>query len=113
MKRGLVPLALLGATLFCVPMLESCRTTQPAGTQMSDAGITSKIKAKYVADPEINPFNISVSTEEGVVYLTGRVHTQEDRDEAEKLARETEGVRRVVNNVQVGAMKENPPPPDK
>jgi len=70
--------------------------------QVSDAGITSKIKAKFVADPQINPFNISVETEEGVVYLTGRVHTQQIKDEAERLALDTKGVRQVVNHIQVG-----------
>jgi hyperosmotically inducible protein len=69
---------------------------------MSDAGITSKIKAKFVADPEINPFNISVETEEGVVYLTGRVHTEAIKEEAERLALDTNGVRQVVNQIEVG-----------
>lgn len=103
-RKSLSSLALIGAALLCAPALESCRSTQPARTQLSDAGITSKIKTKYVADPEINPFNISVSTEEGVVYLTGRVKTQADKTEAEQLARDTDGVKKVVNNIQVGEM---------
>ena len=82
--------------------LSSCSSTQPMKEQVSDAGITSKIKAKFVADPQINPFNISVETEEGVVYLTGRVHTQQIKDEAERLALDTKGVRQVVNHIQVG-----------
>jgi hyperosmotically inducible protein len=95
-------LALAGIALVAVPMLESCSSTQPVGEQLSDSGITTKIKAKLTADPEINPFNISVETEEGTVYLTGRVHDQAQKDEAEELARNTEGVKRVVNHIEVG-----------
>jgi hypothetical protein len=94
---ALACLALVGA-----PLVESCSTTQPAGEQFLDAGITTKIKAKFTAAADINPFNISVETEEGTVYLTGRVHKQEQKDEAERIARETDGVRRVVNHIEVG-----------
>jgi hyperosmotically inducible protein len=102
MNRILVSTGIACIALCAAPLMSSCSSTQPVGEQMSDAGITSKIKAKYVADPEINPFNISVETEEGVVYLTGRVKTQASKDEAEQLARDTDGVRQVVNNIQVG-----------
>lgn len=98
-------LALLGVACLAfasVSGLESCSSTQPAEEQFSDASITTKIKAKFVADSDINPFNISVETEEGIVYLTGRVQNEGVKDEAERLARETEGVRSVVNHIQVG-----------
>jgi hyperosmotically inducible protein len=38
----------------------------------SDSAITSKIKAKYVADSIVSVFNISVRTYEGKVTLSGR-----------------------------------------
>jgi hyperosmotically inducible periplasmic protein len=102
LNRILLTSSLAAIALCAAPTLQSCSSTQPVGEQMSDAGITSKIKAKYVADGDINPFNISVETEEGIVYLTGRVKTQANKDEAEQLARDTKGVRQVVNNIQVG-----------
>jgi len=37
-----------------------------------------------------------------VVYLTGRVKEEDQRAEAQKLAAETEGVKSVVNHIQVG-----------
>ena len=95
-------LALAGVALLAVPLIESCSSTQPVEEQLDDAGITTKIKAKLTADPEINPFNISVETEEGTVYLTGRVKDQHQKDEAEELARNTDGVKRVVNHIEVG-----------
>ena len=82
--------------------LGACSSTRTAGTQVDDAAITAAVKAKLAADGDINPFNIDVDTNEGVVTLQGRVEKEEARTKAEQLARETDGVRRVVNLVKVG-----------
>lgn len=82
--------------------LGACSSTRTAGTQVDDAAITMAVKAKLAADGDINPFNIDVDTNEGVVTLQGRVAKVEARTKAEQLARETDGVRRVVNLVKVG-----------
>ncbi len=83
-------------------VLGACSSTQTAGTQVDDAAITAAVKAKLAADGDINPFNIDVDTNEGVVTLQGRVEKAEARSKAEELARETDGVRRVINLVKVG-----------
>ncbi len=82
--------------------LGACSSTRTAGTQVDDAAITAAVKAKLAADGDINPFNIDVDTNEGVVTLQGRVAKEEARTKAEALARETDGVRRVINLVKVG-----------
>lgn len=82
--------------------LAGCSSTQTAGTQVDDAVITATVKAKLAADGDINPFNIDVDTNEGVVTLQGRVEKSEARSKAENLARETDGVRRVINLIKVG-----------
>jgi hyperosmotically inducible protein len=82
--------------------LSACSSTRSAGTQIDDAAITAKVKAKLAADGDINPFNIDVDTNEGVVTLQGRVAKEEARTKAEQLARDTEGVKRVINLVKVG-----------
>lgn len=84
--------------------LSACRSTQPAATQFDDNVITTKVKTKLAADPQVNPFNISVTTNEGVVTLTGRVKEARQRTEAEKLARDTEGVKGVNNLIKVGKL---------
>ncbi len=80
----------------------ACSTTQSASTQLSDAAITNNVKAKLVADPEINPFQIDVDTDDGIVRLSGVVHRDDQRTEAEKLARQAKGVRDVINDLTVG-----------
>jgi hyperosmotically inducible protein len=92
----------LAAALCLATVIVSCRTTEPASEQVDDAWITTKIHSKYIADPDVKELDISVTTEEGVVYLTGRVSRLDQRTEAERLAAETEGVRSVVNHIQVG-----------
>lgn len=91
------------ALLAALP-LAACNSTQPAGAQVKDSAITAKIKTKLAADPEINPFNISVETNEGTVYLMGRVRDEYQKKEAEELARKTDGVMKVVNHIEVGEM---------
>lgn len=68
---------------------------------IGDAAITSKIKTKLAADPELNPFNIDVDTSNGRVTLSGRVRSEAAKAEAEKLARDTKGVVSVTNEIKV------------
>ena len=75
---------------------------QTLGEKVDDASVTARVKAKIAASSQLNPFNIQVNTVDGVVSLTGRVNDQAEKDEAERLARETEGVRRVRNLLEVG-----------
>jgi osmotically-inducible protein OsmY len=97
----------LRASLVCCAVmvllaLGACSSTRSTGTQVDDAKITAEVKAKLAADGDINPFNIDVDTNEGVVTLQGRVEKEEARTKAEQLARETSGVKRVINLVKVG-----------
>ena len=68
---------------------------------LDDAAITAKVKARLTADPDVNPLHVDVDTIEGRVTLNGIVATRAQRDEAEKLARGTEGVVEVVNLLRV------------
>jgi len=79
-----------------------CASTQSAETQIDDATIGTAVKAKITADPELNPFEIDVDVDEGMVRLSGVVESASDRTEAERLARNTDGVRGVRNDLTVG-----------
>ncbi len=70
-----------------------------------DAAITARVKAKLTAAPEINPFQIDVDTVDAHVTLNGKVPTEHVKEEAEHLARTTEGVAGVTNLIQVGPRK--------
>jgi osmotically-inducible protein OsmY len=64
-------------------------------SRSSDAWITSKIKAKFTAEKNLDPFYVKVVTEHGVVYLMGMVHRAE-ADKAALVASTSAGVQRVV-----------------
>ncbi len=65
------------------------------GARSNDAFITSKVKARFLDSGTINPIQIKVVTEAGVVYLLGLV-TEAEAAAAVELARTTGGVRKVV-----------------
>jgi osmotically-inducible protein OsmY len=90
---------------------EAARATGAAATQaardaapvVADAGITAAVKTRLLADPDVAGLRIDVDTKDKVVTLSGNVATAAQIAEAERIARETTGVARVVNNLKVGA----------
>jgi hyperosmotically inducible periplasmic protein len=67
----------------------------------ADTNITAKIKTKLLADPEVGGLAINVDTVNGKVTLTGTAKTKAQKNEAGKLAKNTEGVTDVVNDIVV------------
>lgn len=76
-------------------------TTEKATAAMSDAEITSAVKTKLLADNLVGGFNIHVETDKGVVKLTGQVASAAEKAQAIKLARQTHGVKNVVNRLTI------------
>jgi hyperosmotically inducible protein len=76
-------------------------TGRSTGTNIDDAGITASVKSKLVADKAANLTRVDVDTNNGTVYLNGTVESPEQRSRAEQLAWQANGVRSVVNNLQV------------
>jgi hypothetical protein len=66
---------------------------------LDEGSLTAKIKAKMALDDLVTARNINVTTEGTTVTLTGSVNSQQERDRAVALARETEGVTRVIDNL--------------
>jgi len=97
------PIRILAPTIGALLVTIGCSSTQSAGREIDDATITTKVEAKMTEDPNVSAFNVDADTNNGVVRLSGTVKTQEARAEAEKLARNTEGVKRVINDIKVSA----------
>lgn len=66
-----------------------------AGTAMSDAMITTKVKAKLAADDMVKAMDIDVDTESAEVSLSGTVASDTVRDRAVELAESVDGVASV------------------
>jgi osmotically-inducible protein OsmY len=69
---------------------------------LTDAAITSAVKTKMLADTTVAGLKIDVDTNAGVVTLNGMASTRAEADRAVALARGTDGVKRVVNNLKIG-----------
>lgn len=64
-------------------------------TRMSDAWLTTKVKAKLIASGDVDATQIKVVTENGTVYLMG-VLPPEQAEAAVDIASNTDGVASVV-----------------
>jgi osmotically-inducible protein OsmY len=69
---------------------------------MSNASLTTKIKAKMALDDTIKAAAIDVDTNGSIVTLSGTVRSEAERTRALQLARETDGVTQVVDRLSVG-----------
>src|SRR6266704_4036684 len=73
------------------------------GQSLDDAWIHTKIVAKLIGDTQTPERKINVDVVEGAVTLRGNVDTAEAKAEAERVAKETEGVKKVTNQLKVVA----------
>jgi hyperosmotically inducible periplasmic protein len=80
--------AVYAATEAAAPPSES----SAAGAYVNDSAITAKVKAALISSKLTG---ISVTTQLGVVSLSGSVASDEVRQQATKIASSTEGVRGV------------------
>ena len=95
--------ALLGAVV-ALTLVAGSPFLADAGTA-EDAMITTKVKTKLTADRVKNLVSVHVDTKDGVVHLKGTVPTEAAKSEAEKLAKETDGVVSVTNDISVSPPK--------
>ena len=73
------------------------------GNSLDDAWIHTKIKAKLLDNPDTPSRKINIDVIDQVVTLHGKVETIAAKDEAERTARQTQGVKRVNNLLKIQA----------
>ena len=75
----------------------------------TDTGISTAVKSKFAADNDVKAYQIDVDTKNKVVTLSGNVETATAKARAVEIARMTDGVASVVDNLQVtGAVASQP-----
>ncbi len=72
---------------------------EKAGEYLDDSAITAKIKAEILSDPLLKVSQISVTTTNGVVRLSGTVDSQQSIDRAMEIARSVKDVKSVENSL--------------
>ncbi len=71
------------------------------GDVIDDASITAAVKSKLIWSKHTEGMDTKVLTKSGKVQLTGTVASEQAKQQAEKLAKNTEGVRAVDNQLKV------------
>ena len=71
------------------------------GETINDGKLTAKIKSKMALDDHVKARDIDVDTSDSVATLTGVVASKDERRRAVQLARDTEGITRVVDKLEV------------
>jgi len=72
-----------------------------AGNMVGDAGITTAVKTKMLADTTVSGLKIDVDTKDGVVILIGNVASAAEKRRALEIARETNGVKSVRDELKI------------
>jgi len=70
-------------------------------TRFNDATTTATVKSKLLWNRNTEGLDINVTTRDGVVTLEGRTDSEASSELAERLARNTDGVRQVDNKLSV------------
>jgi osmotically-inducible protein OsmY len=72
------------------------------GEVITDGWITTRVHSRFVGEDSLKDSDINVDTSNHVVTLKGTVMSAAGRARAAAIAKDTEGVRRVVNQLTIG-----------
>ncbi|HKT11118.1 MAG TPA: BON domain-containing protein, partial [Terriglobia bacterium] len=100
-------IAVCGLFLLSTGLLMEAQ--QSAQNAPDDNAITTSIQAKLFQDPSLKTQNITVSTQNGVVTLSGTVDTQQQQSAVENIASMEPGVVKVIDSLSVGESASTPP----
>lgn len=91
----------LVASLIALSGCAVTRGQESVGSYIDDTAITSSVKARFVANNEVDASSIKVDTLNGTVLLSGFAKNGTERTTAESLAREVKGVKSIQNKITV------------
>jgi hypothetical protein len=101
MKRTMVHMTITSMVLLLLAVGCRSMTGQSLGTNVDNQTTTASVKARLIADQLQNLTWVDVDTNAGTVYLSGTAATEAQKTRAAEIARDVDGVRGVVNNIQV------------
>ncbi len=87
------------AILLVLVLIHGCASDNNA--RQRDLSITSAVQKILEENQEANLIHVDVYTEDSIVYLSGELPEYEQKLQAERLARNVRGVKKVFNKIQV------------
>ncbi len=94
----------LAAAAAIVLITSGCAVTrgqESVGAYVEDAEITTKIKARFIDNKDVDALSIKVETLNGTVMLSGFAKNAAEKNSAEVIARKIEGVKAVKNEIAI------------
>ena len=82
-------------TIGAKPVVAETTKASAPGTDIADSWITTKVKSTYGYSSNVNGSDIGVSTNSGIVTLSGKVDSGAERALAIELAQNVRGVKSV------------------
>jgi hyperosmotically inducible protein len=79
----------------------STQKSETIGGTIDDTAITTKVKAALLNDPSLSASRIDVTTEQGIVKLSGTVDSEQGANKARALATAQPGVKSVQSDLSV------------
>jgi cytidylate kinase len=75
---------------------------------LSDLILRKRVEIAILSTDEIDAYLLEIEVEDGVITLSGQVHSREEKTAAEVRARSVEGINSVKNNIGVVEYRTNP-----
>jgi hyperosmotically inducible periplasmic protein len=104
MKKHIILCGMIALGVACAPLAMADEGAADNGSHhfIKDSAITTKVKAKLAAKHLSTLTRIKVDTDaDGVVWLSGRAPTRDASDLAAMIAKNTEGVSSVHNDIAI------------
>ncbi len=102
MKKAIFPVVLFLSVALSLVFALTTFAGRTAGVAIDDATITTKVKYELADDVKFSTLKtVQVDTHRGEVTLTGKVHTQEQKEHAGLVADKVEGTVMVHNMLSV------------
>lgn len=99
--RRTLSLAALAAALMTSAGCAVTRGQESVGAYVDDATITTRVKARFVENKQVDANAIKVETLNGTVLLSGFARNAQEQQAAAQLAGDVKGVRSVRNSIVV------------
>ncbi|GAA5786969.1 phospholipid-binding protein [Chitiniphilus shinanonensis] len=103
LARTFAAAALSTAAIAPLHAADDADTTGAVSAYVDDATITTKVKAALMKDKQLSALDVKVTTEKGVVMLSGTVETPDAGVRAIEIAASVEGVKDVKSALTVKA----------
>jgi len=100
---GIIALLIIGALVYLYGYRKRQVSADLATVQQKsqDVATTSKVKMALELNKHVSHLPIDVSASSGVVTLAGKVPTDQDKILIGQIAKDTEGVKEVINHISV------------